>query len=249
MRRDRIERIMFGAFMVAVLLWAVVPHCSRQGGELAALKDVGPRRVLLVVPQGYKVVNETDDFVILRDDQIRITIGKMDKSGFETRRAYRSRMASIETRTQFGDHVVPEARFKAGETVGWKFAILEKNTKRTVSVEYLLTVPGGNVQVSIDRDNYQPFDEVEIEPLFATLSVGAGEPLGGSYHEVYGRKPEYDLTKGPARLRKFADNYQFVIYDYQSNPFEPAPKMNSHATQRGWTRNSHALPGILTRAH
>ncbi len=234
--------------MIAVLLWAAVRGCSRQRGDVAVSRDAGPRRVLLVVPHGYKIVNETEDLLILRSEHIRITFFRIDERRFQIRRAYRSRMASIETRTQFGDHVVPEARFKAGETVGWKFAILEKNTKRTRSLEYLLTVPGGQLQVQIDRDDYEPFDEVTIEPLFATLSVGAGEPLGGSYHEVYGRKPEYDLTKGPARLRKFADNYQFVLYDYQSNPFEPAPKMNEQTTQRGWTRNSHAL-WILTRAH
>ena len=34
-------------------------------------------------------------------------------------------------------------RFKAGGTSGWKFAILEKNTKKTRTVEYLLTVKAG----------------------------------------------------------------------------------------------------------
>ena len=129
-------------------------------------------------------------------------------------------MARDVPRTQFGDIVVPAAHFKAGGTAGWKFAILEKNTRKTRTVEYVLTVKGGHVRVTIDRDDYQPFDEVPIEAVFSSITVGAGEPLGGVDHEFFGRKSEYDLTKGPARLRVFADNYQFLVYDFESESIQ-----------------------------
>ena len=154
-------------------------------------------------------------------------------ASFRSGRIAGSQMASDVPRTQFGDIVVPAARFKAGGTTGWKFAILEKNTKKTRTVEYLLTVKGGHVRVTIDRDDYQPFDEVPIEPMLATIAVGTGEPLGGVYHEFFGRKSEYDLTKEPARLRVFADNYQFLVYDFESEPFKPFPEMNEQTSRTG----------------
>jgi hypothetical protein len=231
-----------------MLLAASVPGCGRQGGDMAARVGAGAKRVLLDVPAGYRIVNETDALLFLDSDHIRVKFFRMDEREFQIRKNSCSQMASDMPRTQFGDIVVPAAHFKTGGTAGWKFAILEKNTKKARTVEYLLTVTGGHVRATFDRDDYQPFDEAPIERLLATVTVGTGEPLGGVYHEFFGRKGEYDLTTGPARLRIFADNYQFLAYDFESNPFEPFPEMNEQTSQQGWTRNQHAL-WIFTRAH
>jgi hypothetical protein len=62
------------------------------------------------------------------------------------------------------------------------------------------------------------------------------------------RQPEYDLGAGPARLRIFADNYQFLLFDPAADPFRPMPQINEATWRQGWTRNAHAL-WIFTRAH
>jgi hypothetical protein len=66
--------------------------------------------------------------------------------------------------------------------------------------------------------------------------------------DSYRRQPEYDLRAGPARLRVFADHYQFLLFDPATDPFRPFPQINEATSRRGWTRNAHAL-WIFTRAH
>jgi hypothetical protein len=236
------------ALLIGILVFCVIPGCGREPHTREAPPDPGRRRVLLAVPTGYKIVNETDTILILRADRIRITIASMEEREFQIWQATRRRMTTGEVKTQFGDLVAPAVRFKAGETSGWKFAILAKDTSKTRTVDYLLTVKGGRVQVGIQRDDDEPFDEVALEPMLATIAVGQGQPLGGSEHEMYGRKAEYDLTTGPARLRIFADNYQFLVYDFASNPFEPRPHIDEQTSKQGYTGNKHAL-WIFTRAH
>jgi len=232
---------------IAALFLLVVSGCTHDEGRMAAPQNSQPQRVLLAVPRGYKIANETEAQLVLRDGPVRISVFRINAQEFEIMKANRTQMASSVRQTQFGDPMIA-ARFTGGESVGWKFAILEKNTRKSKTVEYLLTVKGGHVRVDIDRDDFEPFDEVKIESVLATISIGPGEPLGGVYHEMYGRKPEYDLTKGPARLRVFADNYQFLVYDFESEPFEPFPIMDEQTSRQGWTRNPHSL-WILTRAH
>ena len=241
---------MFRVLVLAVLLSMLVPGCNPQGNATWLLEEMPVRmRVLLDVPSGYKIVNETETLVVLASDHIRVKLFKMDDREFQIRKNSHRQMASNVRTTQFGDIIVPAAKFNAGGTSGWKFAILEKNTNKTRTVEYLLTVKAGHVRVTIDRDDYEPFDEVPIEPMFAsvTIALGTGKPLGGVDHEFFGRKSEYDLTKNPARLRVFADNYQFMIYDFESEPFKPFPEFSEQTSQQGWTRNQHAL-WVLTRA-
>jgi hypothetical protein len=66
--------------------------------------------------------------------------------------------------------------------------------------------------------------------------------------DSFRRQPEYDLRAGPARLRVFADHYQFLLFDPAADPFRPLPQINEATTRQGWTRNEHAL-WIFTRAH
>jgi hypothetical protein len=231
-----------------IVLSVFVPGCGWHASERAAPGTAGPKRVLFDVPPGYKIVNETETLVFLASDHIHVNFFRMDEREFQIRKNSRTQMARDEPRTQFGDIVVPATYVKAGGTAGWKFAILDKNTRKTRTVEYVLSVKGGHVRVTIDRDDYQPFDEAPIEAVFSTIMVGAGEPLGGVDHEFFGRKSEYDLTKGPARLRVFADNCQFLIYDFASDPFKLFPEMNEQTSKRGWTRNEHAL-WFFTGAH
>jgi len=233
---------------IAVLLVTLAAGCNQDKGKSESPRASGSERVILAVPPGYKIVNETQTLLILRADRIRVTIFRMAKRDFQIRKANRSQMAADVRTTQFGDRIVPASRFEMGQTAGWKFAIQAKNTGKTRVVEYLLGVDGGYVQVDIERDDYEPFDEAAIEPLLASIRVAAGEPLAGAYHEMYGRKREYELTKGLARLRIFADNYQFVLYDFEANPFEPLPEINKRTSEQGWTRTQHAL-WIFTRAH
>jgi len=234
-------------FMLIMLFAAVGFGCNRDEGTLSVPRASGPQRVLLVVPPGYKIVNESPTLLVLRSGHIRITIFRMDQREFQIRKTSRSNLAVNERKTQFGDVIVPAIRFDKGEAAGWKFAILDKKTGKPVSVEYLLSVKAGYVRLDIDSDNYEPFDETAIEPLLATVSVGEGEPLGGDDHETYGRKPEYDLTKSPARLRIFAGNHQFLVYEFEADPFEPFPVINEKTSHQGWTRNPHAL-WVFTRA-
>lgn len=83
---------------------------------------------------------------------------------------------------------------------------------------------------------------------FAIISGGCTR-MATPRTDKFRRQPEYDLRAGPARLRIFADNYQFLLFDTTTkNPFHPFPKINEATTRRGWYRNEHAL-WISTRAH
>lgn len=55
------------------------------------------------------------------------------------------------------------------------------------------------------------------------------------------RVREYDLGRGPVRLRIFADNYQFMLFDGEPNPFDAFPEIDEATIQRGWIRNEHAI--------
>jgi hypothetical protein len=233
--------------VIAALTLGVLAGCTREKDEVSQLGVSRSQRVLLHVPAAYKIVNETLTLLVLRAGQVRVAIHRIDQNNFRIVKASKTQMAANVRTTQFGDIVVPATGFQVGETSGWKFAILDKDTRRPKLVEYLLTVNGGHVRVTIDSDKFQPFDEVPVEAMLGTITVGTGEPLGGAYHEMFGRKREYDLTKSPARLRVLADNHQFLIYDFDTNPFEPFPEINERTSRQGWTRNDHGL-WIFTKA-
>jgi hypothetical protein len=79
------------------------------------------------------------------------------------------------------------------------------------------------------------------------LLVGCSR-MASKKPELFRRQPEYDLTRGPVRLRIFADNYQFLLFDPSKDPFDSPSPWDEAASKRGWTRNSQAL-WIGTRAH
>jgi hypothetical protein len=85
---------MVRASTIAVLLSALVLGCGRQQGEMVAPQAAGPKRILLVVPPEYKIVNETETLLILRADHIRITFFKIDDHELEILKKSRSQMAA-----------------------------------------------------------------------------------------------------------------------------------------------------------
>jgi hypothetical protein len=92
--------------------------------------------------------------------------------------------------------------------------------------------------------------------LFVALAAFAGgcarmsTPQGHSARsDHFRRQAEYDLIAGPARLRVFADHYQFLLFNPASDPFRPPlPAITDATSRRGWNRTEHAL-WIYTRAH
>jgi hypothetical protein len=74
-------------------------------------------------------------------------------------------------------------------------------------------------------------------------------PADSAPSDRFRRQPEYYLSAAPARLRVFADHYQFLLFDPATDPFlPPLPEIDEVTSRRGWTRTEHAL-WIYTRAH
>jgi hypothetical protein len=73
-------------------------------------------------------------------------------------------------------------------------------------------------------------------------------PTNTARTDSFRRQPEYDLRAGAARVRIFAEHYQFLLFDPAEDPFRPPlPRINKATSLRGWTRTEHAI-WIYTRA-
>ena len=138
--------------VIAALTLGVLAGCTREKDEVSQLGVSRSQRVLLHVPAAYKIVNETLTLLVLRAGQVRVAIHRIDQNNFRIVKASKTQMAANVRTTQFGDIVVPATGFQVGETSGWKFAILDKDTRRPKLVEYLLTVNGGHVRTCADMN-------------------------------------------------------------------------------------------------
>jgi hypothetical protein len=237
------------ARLILSLIPAAVIGCAEKGGSMPTSGDRGAGRVVLPESPYYKILRDEAEMMMLRAGNVRIAIFPFDDRMFEIAKTSWSQMSSNIPKTQSGDTVVPAARFKTRTADGLKFLFLRKDTKRAFQSKYLLKVPGGNVSVDMVSADGEPFDETSLEPLLSTIqvdrSVTRPAKRGGNSP---GRGAVYDLTKGPVSLRIFADNYQFMVYDEERDPFDPFPEINEMTSRRGWTSNPQSL-WIYTKAH
>lgn len=83
--------------------------------------------------------------------------------------------------------------------------------------------------------------------IVVLCAFGCAKRESGS-SAYFHRERLYDLATGAAKVRVFAGNYQFMLFDPSRNPFEPLPRITKTEVERGYWRNQNAI-FYGTRAH
>jgi hypothetical protein len=139
---------------------------------------------------------------------------------------------------------VTEQKVSLGQCAGLRWLAKKPDG---ISGHYLLQHDRAFVLVELFRAETEKSIK-EVEAVLATISIQPESDSAATGTNFPQRQREYDLRTGPARLRVFADNYQFLLFDPAVDPFRPFPQINEATSRQGWTRNEHAL-WVFTRAH